>query len=227
VLLVFIFTYFGIGRWAYSKIKHKHGISRANYLLPVAIFVIFTSVFDKVLRDENGMHGGLDDNKFIVRHRKPFWLLLLAVVCYVFLLALRIRRRSCQVNMPSTSTGSSKSVISTIMSLLSTPITFCSGGACNSIYMSTLTSLFSSFSLPMTVLLPFLTIVSLLLQSVGLVSLFSVKRFSYLPFWVYLVSMCLQLVLESWICGIGMVGAVIWNAKYHKHVFGRKSHSSV
>jgi len=93
--------------------------------------------------------------------------------------------------------------------------------------MSTLTSLFSSLSLPMTILLPVLKVVALLLQSIGFVSLFSVKHFRYLPFWMYLLPMCLQLVLESWVCGLGMVGAVIWNAKFHKHVFGRKSHSSV
>lgn len=113
------------------------------------------------------------------------------------------------------------------MSVLSTPITFCSGGACNSIYMSTITSLFSSFSVPMTILMPFMKVLNILLQSVGLVSLYSVKRFRYIPFWVYLVSMCLQLVWESWIFGLGMIGAVIWNAKFHKHVFGKKSHSEV
>lgn len=55
VVFVFSFTYFGIGRWAYQKIKHKHGISRTNYLLPVAIFIIFTSLFDRVLKNEYGM----------------------------------------------------------------------------------------------------------------------------------------------------------------------------
>lgn len=79
----------------------------------------------------------------------------------------------------------------------------------------------------MTVMLPFLQVISLLLQSIGLVSLYSVNRFRYVPFWIYLIFMCLQLVIESWICGLGMVGAVIWNAKFNKHVFGRKSHSSV
>jgi hypothetical protein len=113
------------------------------------------------------------------------------------------------------------------MSILSTPITFCSGGACNSIYASTVTSLLSSFSIPLTVIVPFLNVIGFILQGVGLVSLYSVKKFRYAPFWAYLICMCAQLVLDSWICGLGMLAAVIWNAKYHKYTFGRKAQSSV
>jgi hypothetical protein len=54
-------------------------------------------LFEKLLRDEDGKHGGLDDNKYIVRHRKIFWLLLLAIMSYVFMQMLRIRRRRCQM----------------------------------------------------------------------------------------------------------------------------------
>jgi hypothetical protein len=106
------------------------------------------------------------------------------------------------------------------ISALSTPLTICSGGACNSIYMSTVTSLLSSFSLPLTVVVPFLNAIAYLLQLVGLVSLYSVRKFRYVPFWVYLMSMLAQGFLENWVCGVGMLAAVVWNARVHKFVYG-------
>lgn len=113
-----------------------------------------------------------------------------------------------------------------VVSALSTPLTICSGGACNSIYMSTVTSLLSSFSLPLTVVVPFLNAIAYLLQIVGLVSLYSVHKLRYAPFWVYLTSMLAQAYVENWICGLGMLAAVVWNAKFHKFVYGRRSASS-
>lgn len=96
-ICVFVFSYLGVYRWAQKKIKTKHGISRANYTIPVVLFVVFTVVFEKVVKDHHGMRGGLDDNIYIVRHRKAFELLLLAVLVYAFLLMLRIRRRTTQL----------------------------------------------------------------------------------------------------------------------------------
>jgi hypothetical protein len=82
-----------------------------------------------------------------------------------------------------------------ILSSLSTPMSICSGGACNSIYMSTITSLLSSFSLPLTVVVPFLNFLAYSLQLVGLVSLYSVNGMYYIPFWIYLGSMIGQLFI--------------------------------
>lgn len=165
------------------------------------------------------MHGGLDDSKYVVRHRKAFMLLLLSVFSFVYLTMLRIRRRMYQLQYhPEQERGILMSIIST----LSTPLTVCSGGACNSIYMSTVTSLLSGFSLPLTVVVPVLNIIAYALQLVGLVSLYSVNKFRYGPFWVYFTAMFSQVFLEAWICGFVMLGAVVWNAKFNKFVYGKK-----
>jgi hypothetical protein len=98
-ILVFVFSFIGMYRWCRRRLQTKHGISRTNYTLPCLLFIAFTLVFEKVVKDQHGMHGGLDDNIFIVRHRKAFELLLLSVLTYSYLLLLRIRRRHCQLNL--------------------------------------------------------------------------------------------------------------------------------
>jgi hypothetical protein len=119
-----------------------------------------------------------------------------------------------------------KDVLLNILSSLSTPMTICSGGACNSIYISTITSILSSFSMPLTLVVPLLNVVGHLLQLIGLISLYSTNKWKSYAFWLYFVSMVGQYVYGSgyigWICCAGMVAATIMNAKMNKVVYGRK-----
>ena len=102
------------------------------------------------------------------------------------------------------------------------PLTICSGGACNSIYISTVTSILSSFSLPLTMVVPILNIVGYLLQLLGLFSLYSVNKWRSYPFWIYLLGMISQIWINEWLGIILMIAAVIINAKYSRFVYGRK-----
>ena len=109
-----------------------------------------------------------------------------------------------------------------ILTSLSMPMTICSGGACNSIYVSTITSILSSFSVPLTMVVPFLNILSYILQLVGLFSLYSVNKWRSYPFWIYVAGMIFQIWISNWIgCGL-MILAVVWNAKGNQFYFGKK-----
>ena len=105
-------------------------------------------------------------------------------------------------------------------------MTICSGGACNSIYISTITSILSSFSMPLTLVVPLLNVVGHLLQLVGLISLYSTNKWKSYAFWMYFVSMVGQYFYGAgwvgWICCAGMVTATVINAKMNKVVYGRK-----
>ena len=102
------------------------------------------------------------------------------------------------------------------------PLTICSGGACNSIYISTITSILSSFSVPLTLVVPLLNVAGYVLQLVGAISLYSANKWRSYAFWIYILGMLSQLVLPQWIGVILMIIAVIVNAKFNKFVYGRK-----
>ena len=102
------------------------------------------------------------------------------------------------------------------------PLTICSGGACNSIYISTITSILSSFSVPLTLVVPLLNVVGYVLQCVGALSLYSANKWRSYAFWVYVVGMLSQLVVNQWVGVVMMIVAVIMNAKLNTFVYGRK-----
>jgi hypothetical protein len=102
------------------------------------------------------------------------------------------------------------------------PLSICSGGACNSIYISTVTSILSSFSMPLTLVVPILNVVGYLLQLIGLFSLYSANKWRSYPFWIYFAGMASQIIFHQWIGVIMMIVAVILNAKFNKFVYGRK-----
>ena len=112
-----------------------------------------------------------------------------------------------------------------ILSSLSTPLTICSGGACNSIYISTITSILSSFSIPLTLAVPLLNLLGYILQIVGLVSLYSAKKWYSASFWIYLLAMVVQIVSShhwaNWICCAAMIFATILNAKTNQFIYGK------
>ena len=112
-----------------------------------------------------------------------------------------------------------------ILSSLSTPLTLCSGGACNSIYISTITSILSSFSVPLTLVVPLLNVVGHILQFVGLVSLYSSNKWRSIAFWIYLLSMIVQYFavnqIINWLCCGMMILATVINAKTNKFYYGK------
>lgn len=112
-----------------------------------------------------------------------------------------------------------------ILSSLSTPLTICSGGACNSIYISTITSILSSFSIPLTLAVPLLNLFGHILQLVGLISLYSANKWHSAAFWIYLVAMIAQIFSThhwiNWICCAAMILATILNAKSNSFVYGK------
>jgi len=115
-----------------------------------------------------------------------------------------------------------KEVLMNIFSALSMPLSVCSGGACHSIYISTVTSILSSFSVPLTLVVPVLNYLGFVLQLIGLLSIYSANKWRSLAFWVYAVGMCLQLWLQGWIGCVLMIVAVVLNAKTNRFVFGKK-----
>lgn len=115
-----------------------------------------------------------------------------------------------------------KEVLMSIFSALSMPLSICSGGACTSIYISTVTSILSSFSLPLTLVVPILNYLGFAMQLVGLVSIYSANKWRSLAFWLYIVGMLLMAFLGGWIGCILIIIAVVLNAKTNKFVYGKK-----
>jgi hypothetical protein len=115
-----------------------------------------------------------------------------------------------------------KEVLLNIFSALSMPLSVCSGGACHSIYISTVTSILSSFSVPLTMVVPFLNYLGFVLQLVGLLSIYTANKWRSLAFWVYAIGMGLQIWLQGWIGCVLMIIAVVLNAKTNRFVFGKK-----
>jgi hypothetical protein len=115
-----------------------------------------------------------------------------------------------------------KEVLMNIFSALSMPLSVCSGGACHSIYLSTVTSILSSFSVPLTVVVPFLNYLGFAMQLVGLLSIYTANKWRSLAFWVYVAGMCWQLIFQGWIGCVLMIVAVLLNAKTNTFTFGKK-----
>ena len=102
------------------------------------------------------------------------------------------------------------------------PLTICSGGQCNSIYISTITSILSSFSVPLTLVVPLLNVVGYVLQLIGALSLYSANKWRSYAFWVYIGGMASQLVMPSWVGAVMMIAGVVINAKFNTFVYGKK-----
>jgi len=102
------------------------------------------------------------------------------------------------------------------------PLSICSGGACTSVYISTVTSILSSFSLPLTLVVPILNYLGFILQLVGLISIYSANKWHSLAFWLYLIGMGLMIWPGGWAGCLLMIIAVVLNAKTNRFVYGKK-----
>jgi len=157
---------------------------------------------------------GIDDDKWLVKHRKSFFLLALSMGTFIFFTAIDNRNKGASSVV--------KEVLMNVFSALSMPLSVCSGGACHSIYLSTVTSILSSFSVPLTVVVPFLNYLGFALQLVGLLSIYTANKWRSVAFWVYLVGMLIQLIFQGWIGCVMMIVAVVLNAKINTFTFGKR-----
>ncbi len=141
-------------------------------------------------------------------------LLAMAMGTFVFYSAIDYRHKGASSVV--------KEVLMNIFSALSMPLSVCSGGACHSIYLSTVTSILSSFSVPLTVVVPFLNYLGFALQLVGLLSIYTANKWRSVAFWVYSLGMIIQLCFQGWVGCVLMIVAVVLNAKINTFSFGKK-----
>lgn len=141
-------------------------------------------------------------------------LLALSMGAFVFYSAIDYRHKGASSVV--------KEVLMNIFSALSMPLSVCSGGACHSIYLSTVTSILSSFSVPLTVVVPILNYLGFALQLVGLLSIYTANKWRSVAFWVYALGMVIQFLLQGWIGCVLMIVAVVLNAKMNTFTFGKK-----
>ncbi len=158
--------------------------------------------------------SGFDDKKWLVRHRRAFELLALSMGAFVFYSLVDHRHKAAKPVV--------RELLMSIFSALSMPLSVCSGGACTSIYISTVTSILSSFSLPLTLVVPLLNYLGFALQLVGLLSIYSANKWRSLAFWLYLAGMGVMMVFEGWTGCILIIVAVVLNAKTNRFVYGKK-----
>ena len=80
-------------------------------------------------------------------------------------------------------------------------MTICAGGACNSIYFSTISAFFSAFGIPIFEYIHYLNFLAFIFIAISLVSLYSVKNSAiYSPFLISLVGSLL--IISDMIIGI-------------------------
>lgn len=118
-----------------------------------------------------------------------------------------------------------------LLSTLGNSVSFCSGGACNSFYVSTLSAFFSAFGIPISQYLHYLNFLCIFLLVFSLTSLYSVKgSFKYGPFLLTLVGAGLimwdMLIQDinylNYLGNVMVIAAAFWNSKLNRFRFGRR-----
>ena len=207
------------GAQAYHLLRQHKGVKRAKYLISFTLLFCFLLTLAQVVKNEGGIQGtGFDEDKWIVRHRMSFGLLALSMAAFVFYSIIDNRHKVARPIV--------KELLMNIFSALSMPLSVCSGGACSSIYISTVTSILSSFSLPLTMVVPFLNYLGFVLQLVGLVSIYSANKWRSFAFWLYVAGMVEMGIWGGWLGCVGMIAAVLLNANTNKFVYGKKTFNS-
>ena len=117
-----------------------------------------------------------------------------------------------------------------ILSTLGNSVAVCSGGACNSFYISTISAFFAAFGVSVTHFIHYLNYLCVVLLLFSLISLYSVKNsWKYGPFLVTLIGasmiFCDMFIIDlnvlNYIGNAKVIGAAIWNTKLNKFKFGR------
>ena len=121
-------------------------------------------------------------------------------------------------------------LMNAIFSILGNTMTFCSTGACSSIYVSTLSAFFSAFGITIIDWLPYLRYSAVIFIIISIFSLYSAKKSFF--YWPFIVCLCgsglilasMMLVENNYMLYIGnlmMIGAAVGNARINKAGFGR------
>ena len=76
--------------------------------------------------------------------------------------------------------------------------------------------------MPLTMVVPFLNVLSYVLQLIGLLSIYSANKWRSFPVWIYIGGMVCQFVISNWFGCAMMIVAVLWNAKGNQFVYGKQ-----
>lgn len=116
-----------------------------------------------------------------------------------------------------------------MFSVMGNTMTYCAGGACNSIYISTVSTFFSAFGIPIVEYIHYISFLAFFFILITLFSLYTVKRsWKYGPFIVSTLGALLILTdmllydldYLTYVGNAMMIGCAIWNSKLNKHRFG-------
>ena len=123
-------------------------------------------------------------------------------------------------------------IINSLLTILGNTIPICSGGACSSIYVSTITAFFSAIGISLT-WISYIKYTALMFILISLFSLYSSKKnIFYKPFLLSFLGSVFILInlifYESYYLLFGgnelMIVAAFWNSKINKaNIFGKKN----
>lgn len=118
-----------------------------------------------------------------------------------------------------------------ILSIFGNTVNVCSGGACNSFYMSTISAFFSAFGIQIAQYIHYLNYLCIILLAFSLLSLYSVKNsIKYAPFIGTLIGAMLILtdmfIIDFNYANYGgnilVIGCAFWNSSLNKFRFGKE-----
>lgn len=104
----------------------------------------------------------------------------------------------------------------------------CAGGACNNIYISTISAFFSAFGIPIVEYIHYLSFIAFFFVGLSLISLYSVKKSVFYPPFVISVlgsaSIVADLIfsIHDYLTYVGnafLICGAIWNARLDKFSF--------
>ena len=79
---------------AYHLLKCHTGIRRTKYIISYTLLLCFLLTLTKVVKDEGGVSGdGLDDDKWLVKHRRSFLLLATSMAAFIFYSVIDYRHK--------------------------------------------------------------------------------------------------------------------------------------
>ncbi|KAM3144611.1 hypothetical protein pb186bvf_003218 [Paramecium bursaria] len=99
-------------------------------------------------------------------------------------------------------------IMNFLLSLFGNSVQVCSGGACNSFYLSTLSAFFSAFGIPIAQYIHYLNYLCIILLAISLLSLYSVKQsIRYGPFLITFIGAGL-IIFDMFVMDINMLNYI-------------------
>ena len=78
---------------AYHLLKCHTGIKRTKYIISYTLLLCFILTLTKVVKDDGGVSGGMDDDKWLVKHRRSFMLLAISMATFIFYSVIDYRHK--------------------------------------------------------------------------------------------------------------------------------------